>query len=260
MTDWKYVGHGGSGDQQQISGIRVWSHKWTCRDGERADVTDPLYGQRHCFHVYEIAADGRQITFAAGEFSNGIYGFYTPTGNGVRVPDPVSNKTPSLDLAMNPKQKNTLLAAGIISGLMSLPMTWMTIRNADIKINGGFGDLLDSAFQGMTFDVTGLNGYVTFLFKTPLWFLVAIAIVANALQLMRSSDVFAIPKSAIRIVAIAASIWVTVPTINVLLTGEATLGIGALLGLCCAAAPLVCLFVPDTKVEMREGNSAESVE
>jgi hypothetical protein len=112
----------------------------------------------------------------------------------------------------------------------------------------------------MTFDVTGLNGYVTFLFKTPLWFLVAIAIVANALQLMRSTDVFAIPKSAIRIVAIAASIWVTVPTINVLLTGEATLGIGALLGLCCAAAPLVCLFVPDTKVEMREGNSAESVE
>lgn len=161
---------------------------------------------------------------------------------------------------MNPKQKNTLLAAGVISGLMSLPMTWMTIRNADIKINGGFGDLFDSAFQGMTFDVTGLNGYVTLLFKTPLWFVVSIAIAANALQLMRSSDVFAIPKSAIRIVAIAATIWVTIPIINVLLTGDATLGIGALLGFCCAGAPLVCHFVPDTKLEIQEINTADTDE
>jgi hypothetical protein len=71
---------------------------------------------------------------------------------------------------------------------------------------------------------------------------------------------FAIPKGALRIVVIGATFWVTVPIINVLLTGEATLGIGALLGLCCAAAPLVCLFVPDTKVERREGNPAETVE
>lgn len=137
---------------------------------------------------------------------------------------------------MNPKQKNTLLAAGIVSGLLSLPMTWMTIRNADIKINGGFGDLLDSAFQGMTFDVTGVNGHVTLLFKTPLWFVVAISIAANAVLLMRSSDMFAIPKRALRIVVIGATFWVTVPMINVLLTGDATLGIGALLGLCCGCA------------------------
>jgi hypothetical protein len=161
---------------------------------------------------------------------------------------------------MNPKQKNTLLAAGIVSGLLSLPMTWMTIRNAEFNIEGGFGDLFNSAFQGMTLDVTGLNGHVTLLFKTPLWFIVAIAIAANALQLMRSSDMFAIPKRALQIVVIGATFWVTVPIINVLLTGEATLGIGALLGLCCAAAPLVCLFVPDTKVGRREGNPAETVE
>lgn len=89
----------------------------------------------------------------------------------------------------------------------------------------------------MTFEVTGLNGHVTLLFKTPLWFVVSIAIAASALQLMRSSDVFTIPKSALRMVAIAATIWVTIPIINVLLTGDATLGIGALLGFCCAGAP-----------------------
>jgi len=30
------------------------------------------------FQVYEIIAEGHRIIFAAGEFSNGIYGFYTP--------------------------------------------------------------------------------------------------------------------------------------------------------------------------------------
>jgi len=160
---------------------------------------------------------------------------------------------------MNPKQKNTLLAAGIVSGLMSLPMTWMTIPTAEMQIEGG-GDLFNSAFQGMTFDITGLNGHVTLLLKTPLWFVVGIAIALNVLQLMRSSDAFAIPKSALWIVAIGAAIWITIPMIMVLSSGEATLGIGWFLGLCCAAAPLVCLFVPDTKVQRRESNTAETDE
>jgi len=161
---------------------------------------------------------------------------------------------------MNPKQKNTLLAAGIVSGLVSLPMTWMTIRNAEMQIEGGFGNLFNSAFQGMTFDVTGLNGHVTLLFKTPLWFVVGVAIAANVLQLMRSSDTFAIPKIALWIVAIGAAIWITIPILMALSSGKATLGIGWFLGLFCAAAPLVCLFVPDTKVESPERNTTQTNE
>ena len=78
MTNWKYVGHGIEGEKLEISGINVWDHKWVNRKGERAEIKDPLYGQIHCFHVYEIFAQERQIVFAAGEFSNGVYGFYTP--------------------------------------------------------------------------------------------------------------------------------------------------------------------------------------
>jgi hypothetical protein len=147
---------------------------------------------------------------------------------------------------MNPKQKNTLLAAGIVSGVVSLPMTWMTIRNAEMQIEGGFGNLFNSAFQGMTFDVTGLNGHVTMLFKTPLWFVIGLAIAANAIQLMRSSNVFAIPRIALWIVGVVAAIWITIPIILALSSGKATLGIGWFLGLFCASAPLICLFVPDT--------------
>lgn len=78
MTNWRYVGHGAEGDEMEISGVRVWSHQWTCHEGERAEVTDPIHGQRYSFPVYRIVADGQQITFAAGEFSNSVYGFYMP--------------------------------------------------------------------------------------------------------------------------------------------------------------------------------------
>ncbi len=132
--------------------------------------------------------------------------------------------------AMNLKQKNTLLAAGIISGLLSLPMTWMTIRNAEVQIEGGFGSLFNSAFQGMTFDVTGLNGHVTMLFKTPLWFVIGVAIAANVIQIMRSSNAFAIPKIALWIVAVGSAVWITIPILLALSSGKATLGIGWFLG------------------------------
>ena len=78
MTNWRFVAASVEGDKLEISGVRVWEHKWLCRDGERADVKDPSYGQSYSFHVYEIDAGGRQIIFAAGEFSASVYGFYIP--------------------------------------------------------------------------------------------------------------------------------------------------------------------------------------
>ena len=78
MTNWRFVAASVEGDKLEISGIRVWEHRWVCRDGERAEVTDPNYGQSYRFHVYEIVAGEREITFAAGEFSASVYGFYIP--------------------------------------------------------------------------------------------------------------------------------------------------------------------------------------
>jgi hypothetical protein len=80
MTNWRFVSTSFEGDKLEISGVRVWEHNWVCRAGERADVKAPLYGLSYSFDVYEIDAGGRQIIFAAGEFSAGAYGFYTPSG------------------------------------------------------------------------------------------------------------------------------------------------------------------------------------
>jgi hypothetical protein len=145
---------------------------------------------------------------------------------------------------MSPKQKNTALVAAIVSGLFSLPLTWMTLRNAQMQIGGGIGDLISSTFPGFAFDVTGLNGHVTLLLKTPLWFIVCIAISASVLQLMRPSQTFAIPRLAMWGTAIVGVVWTTVPVTIVLVTGKASVGIGWLLGLFCAFVPLVCLLRP----------------
>jgi hypothetical protein len=79
MITWRHIGTCVEGQRFDIEGLNVWSHKWICKKGELASVKDPLYAQSKTFHVYNIIAEQHQITFAAGEFSNGVFGFYTPT-------------------------------------------------------------------------------------------------------------------------------------------------------------------------------------
>lgn len=47
-------------------------------EGKVAVVTDPHHGEEKVFHVYEADIDGVTRRFAAGEFSNGVTGFYLP--------------------------------------------------------------------------------------------------------------------------------------------------------------------------------------
>jgi hypothetical protein len=156
---------------------------------------------------------------------------------------------------MNAKQKNSLLAAGILSGFLSLPMTWLTVHNP--QMDGEAGRLFGSAFSGMSFPVTALNGNVTFLINTPLWFIVGVAIVAGAIQLMRYSQMFAIPKLAEWVTAVVGVLWINIPIIVPLFSDKATLGIGWLLGAFCAATPLVCLVAPTPDLKQAENNGED---
>jgi hypothetical protein len=74
-SEWEYLGAAPGGQSFQIGGLEVWKHEW--RDTrERAPVKDPLYQQDFTFHVYEIGSPGAVVTFAAGEFSTCMWGFY----------------------------------------------------------------------------------------------------------------------------------------------------------------------------------------
>lgn len=141
---------------------------------------------------------------------------------------------------MNAKQRNTLLVSGIVSSLLSLPLTWMTISG--VELQGPFLDQLSGSFAGFSFDVTGLNGFVTLLFNVPIWLVVCIAIAASALQLMRASNNFAVSTTVIWVTAIAGVVWAVIPVGISLSSGKATLGVGTLFGWFGAIAPFISLM------------------
>jgi len=149
---------------------------------------------------------------------------------------------------MDAKQERNALVAAIIAGVLSLPTTWITIHNAQPIFNfgspmNGFGGMFHSPFGGMNFDLTAFNGSVTFLIKTPLWFVVLVAISASVLQLMRRSNSFAIPPFALWSTALVGVIWTALPIGGIVLSGKASPGVGWLLGLASAVTPLVCLIL-----------------
>lgn len=72
---WKYLTSGTALRPIRIDGVNVWEHKWQ-GSGRKADVVDPIYGQRFVFEVWSVTAGQQSVQFAAGEFSNGVWGFY----------------------------------------------------------------------------------------------------------------------------------------------------------------------------------------
>lgn len=74
--EWKFFGVCFDWHNFEINGVNVWGHKWKIVDRSPAKIEDPRYGQSYKFDVCEIDVDGKRIEFAAGEFSNGVWGFY----------------------------------------------------------------------------------------------------------------------------------------------------------------------------------------
>lgn len=64
------------GEAFALQGLNIWELDWQ-KTGETVHVKDPIYGNHHLFPVFEIS-DGQQTArFAAGEFSNNVWGIYT---------------------------------------------------------------------------------------------------------------------------------------------------------------------------------------
>lgn len=72
---WKHIGTIIDGELFKISEVNIWDYKWNAT-GEKISVEDPIYGQSHILDVYEIEKGNSKIRFAAGEFSNLVWGIY----------------------------------------------------------------------------------------------------------------------------------------------------------------------------------------
>jgi hypothetical protein len=79
-SGWQFVGIVLDSQPIKVCGINPWDFKWTLLADEKpVIVAHPSHpSQRHKMDRWEIKDGERTITFAAGEFSNAVWGFYIP--------------------------------------------------------------------------------------------------------------------------------------------------------------------------------------
>jgi len=73
---WQFAKAGYANDCE-LFWVNIFDYEWK-DTGKTAEVRDPLHNERKVMKVYTAELRGKTVTFAAGEFSNGIYGFYIP--------------------------------------------------------------------------------------------------------------------------------------------------------------------------------------
>jgi hypothetical protein len=73
---WRFVAIGVEGEAVLLDGVDVWQAPWT-GTGSKVTVPHPQYPeQRHGVDEYRVDTPSGLVTFAAGEYSNGVWGFF----------------------------------------------------------------------------------------------------------------------------------------------------------------------------------------
>ncbi|GAA4702195.1 hypothetical protein APR04_000347 [Promicromonospora umidemergens] len=77
---WEFLAVVLEGSPVAIAGVDPWRVEWEPVPVGSVVVVDPMYpAQRHSISVYRLSGVEPAAFFAAGEFSNTVWGFYEPT-------------------------------------------------------------------------------------------------------------------------------------------------------------------------------------
>jgi hypothetical protein len=75
---WRHVAIVTEGTPVLLAGHDVWSHDWRRVELPAITVAHPSYpSQRHHMWLYDLDVEPT-LRFAAGEYSNAVWGFYVP--------------------------------------------------------------------------------------------------------------------------------------------------------------------------------------
>ena len=85
---WKLLGST-IDDSFIIDGVDIFKEKWK-DTGIIVNLKDPLYGDIKTFKVWTVISRNDEITFAAGEFSNNVWGIYTEENCSAKKKSPIS--------------------------------------------------------------------------------------------------------------------------------------------------------------------------
>lgn len=72
--DWKHEVTGIDGNTM-LFGVNIFDYPWK-NTQRNAIIHDPLYDHEYSFSIYTVDINGQEYEFAAGEFSNCVWGFY----------------------------------------------------------------------------------------------------------------------------------------------------------------------------------------
>jgi len=65
------------GEELLLEGLNIWSYNWKDMH-QHIIVKDPIYQEEHVMLIYDINDVNKTVRFAAGEFSNMVWGIYLP--------------------------------------------------------------------------------------------------------------------------------------------------------------------------------------
>lgn len=137
---------------------------------------------------------------------------------------------------MNQAKNNRVLLCAVAAGLLllSLPTTWLTIRNPQLQSDGSpFGNMA-AAFatplmSGVQLKVTGLNGALTLAgLSAPIWLLTAGAVGAIGIAALNAAGVTSVPQAVPSAGLVVVGIFFAIGSLA-FVTGKATPGLGYLL-------------------------------
>ena len=137
---------------------------------------------------------------------------------------------------MSTTANNRVVFFAIAAGLLafSLPLTWVTIRDAQITFNGSpFGEsgpqLSLPSMGGMTFSANGFNGSMGLGVQLPIWLLVATAATAAAIGALNELRITSIPAAALLAAHVVVGVFFAVELVTTL-GDKASLGSGFVMG------------------------------
>lgn len=74
-TNWKHIKTITFNEPFEIEGLNIWNYKWV-DTGNKINLKDPIYFQDYCFSIFNVNTKKNNVFFAAGEFSNCVWGIY----------------------------------------------------------------------------------------------------------------------------------------------------------------------------------------
>lgn len=138
---------------------------------------------------------------------------------------------------MNKNNAILLGISAILALAVSVPLVWMTVHEGHIELSGGppgFNRMPAPSVPAINFEVTGINGHITFLTKVPIWLIVAVGIAGVLLALLNCLGAASLSRVVPLIPLSASAVYILIALVVAVGSEKASVGAGtfvALIGL-----------------------------